>query len=311
MTHSPLVILGSGPAGLTAAIYAARANLQPVCIEGPQPGGQLTITSDVENFPGFEKGIDGPALMENFRKQAERFGTIFDQRFVKSIDFKKRPFTLTFDNNDQLSCDALIIATGASAKWTNVPGEKLLMGKGVSACATCDGFFFKQADIAVLGGGDSALEEALFLTRFARSVSIVHRRDTLKASKIMQDKAKSNPKIRFLWNKQVLQIEGTQGVTGLLLKDTLSNEESHLPVTGVFVAIGHEPNTRLFKNDLDHNPAGYLITQPGSTKTSVEGIFAAGDVADFVYRQAITAAGTGCMAALDAERYLENTLHGK
>jgi thioredoxin reductase (NADPH) len=304
--HHPLVILGSGPAGLTAAIYAARANLSPIVIDGSQPGGQLMITSDVDNYPGFEKGILGPELMEAFRNQALRFGTRFETKFVKMVSLGiDLPHHLVFDDHSKITFDSLIIATGASAKWLGLPEEKRFMGKGLSACATCDGFFFKGADIAVIGGGDTALEEATFLTRFAKSVTIIHRRDALRASKIMQQKARANPKINFLWNKLVVQIEGDQAVTGLVLKDAISGQESTHAFGGVFVAIGHEPNTKLFAHSLKLDAKGYLVVQPGTTLTSIAGVFAAGDVADSVYRQAVTAAGTGCMAAIDAERYLE------
>ncbi|NBU20222.1 thioredoxin-disulfide reductase [bacterium] len=301
-----LIILGTGPAGLTSAIYSARANLKPLCIEGEQPGGQLTITSDVENYPGFAEPVMGPELMGAFRKQAERFGTRFLQGNIVAADLSSRPFTLTLADGRQVQTQSLIISTGASAKWIGLPAEKRLMGKGVSACATCDGFFFKNLDIAVVGGGDTAMEEATFLTRFAKSVTVIHRRGELRASKVMQEKALKNPKIRFIWNSAVEDILGDQAVTGLRLKNLNSGETQEISVEGLFVAIGHEPNTSLFKGQLTCNSAGYIVTDPGSTKTNIPGVFAAGDVADHVYRQAVTAAGTGCMAAIDAERFLES-----
>lgn len=300
-----VTIIGTGPAGLTAAIYAARANLKPLCIEGLQPGGQLTITSDVENYPGFAEGILGPELMVVFKKQAERFGTRFEQGDVESVELSTRPFRVGLTGSRTIETRTLILATGASARLIGLPSEKRLMGKGVSACATCDGFFFKHQEIAVVGGGDSALEEATFLTRFAKSVAVIHRRDTLRASKFMQDKAHSNPKIRFIWDSAVEEVLGKDHVEGLRLKNLKSGVESILPIEGLFVAIGHEPNTALFRGQLKCDDKGYLLVEPGSTRTSVPGVFAAGDVADHVYRQAVTAAGTGCMAALDVERFLE------
>ena len=301
-----LTILGTGPAGLTAAIYSARANLNPLCIEGDQPGGQLTITSDVENYPGFENPVMGPELMQAFRKQAERFGTRFKQGQVIEADLSKSPYTLKFSDGSTVKTRTLIIATGASAKWIGAPSEKRLMGKGVSACATCDGFFFKNADILVVGGGDTAMEEATFLTRFAKTVTVIHRRDKLRASKIMQEKAFKNPKIKFIWDSEIEDIVGDQVVTGVKLKNLKTGERTDLKTDGVFVAIGHEPNTHLFRNTLKCDATGYLVVEPGSTRTNKPGIFAAGDVADHVYRQAVTAAGTGCMAAIDAERFLES-----
>jgi thioredoxin reductase (NADPH) len=309
--HKEVVILGSGPAGLTAAIYAARANLKPLVVDGPQPGGQLMITTDVDNYPGFAKGILGPALMEEFREQAARFGTEFLTTWVTAADLSKRPFTL--ETEDQtIKADTLIIASGASAKWLGIPGEapapEGLGGYGVSACATCDGFFFKGKPLVVVGGGDTAMEEATFLTKFAKNVTVVHRRDALRASKIMQDKAFKNEKITFIWDTGVEEILGTPatGVTGVRLKNLKSGEEQVFPSEGVFIAIGHEPNTDLFKGQLDMDEVGYIKTDGRSTATSIPGVFACGDAQDSVYRQAVTAAGTGCMAAIDAERFLDS-----
>jgi thioredoxin reductase (NADPH) len=304
-----VVILGTGPAGLTAAIYAARANLNPLIVEGEQPGGQLTITSDVENYPGFADAVAGPELMTQFRKQAERFGTRFLTGRVTKVDAAKRPFTVHLDDGKTFQTYTLIIATGASAKWLGLPEEKTFYGKGISACATCDGFFFRKQDIAVVGGGDTAMEEANFLTRFANTVTVIHRRDSLRASKVMQDRSLKNPKIKFIWDTAVEKIEGANGVEGLKLKNLKTGAISDLKVTGLFVAIGHEPNTKPFRDFLKTDENGYLIVEPGTTKTNVPGIFAAGDVADHVYRQAVTAAGTGCMAAIDAERFLEAEGH--
>ncbi|MBI2712631.1 MAG: thioredoxin-disulfide reductase [Bdellovibrio sp.] len=301
-----LTILGTGPAGLTAAIYSGRANLNPLCIEGDQPGGQLTITSDVENYPGFANPVMGPELMDAFRKQAERFGTRFETGRVVEVDLKQGPYTLKFADGRSVKTRALIIATGASAKWIGIPNEKRLMGKGVSACATCDGFFFKNADLVVVGGGDTAMEEATYLTRFAKTVTVVHRRDKLRASKIMQEKAFKNPKIRFVWDSEVADIIGEKEVKAAQIRNLKTGQVSELSVQGVFVAIGHEPNTHLFRDVLKCDSTGYLVVEPGSTRTNKPGVFAAGDVADHVYRQAVTAAGTGCMAAIDAERYLES-----
>jgi thioredoxin reductase (NADPH) len=301
-----VVILGTGPAGLTAAIYAARANLAPLCVEGTQPGGQLTITTEVENFPGFPNGIQGPEMMVGFRAQAERFGTRFKQGDVEAVDLTQRPFTLTLADGSKVKTRSLIISTGASAKLLGLKNESRLMGRGVSACATCDGFFFRNQDIAIVGGGDTAMEEANFLTRFAKTVTLIHRRDTFRASKVMQDRTLKNPKIKVIYDTAVEDIIGDQEVTALKLKNLKTGENSELTVSGLFVAIGHQPNTKLFKGQLKTTEADYLIVQPGSTKTEISGVFAAGDVADHVYRQAITAAGTGCMAAMDAERYLES-----
>ncbi|MBA3766674.1 MAG: thioredoxin-disulfide reductase [Acidobacteria bacterium] len=317
--HRDVVILGSGPAGLTAAIYAARADLHPMVIEGPQPGGQLTITTDVENYPGFSKGIQGPELMEEFRQQAARFGTEFLTIYIDRVDLRKRPFTLygkesqdSEETTTIIKAETLIISTGASAKWLGIPGEapapQGLGGYGVSACATCDGFFFKGKPIVVVGGGDTAMEEATFLTRYASRVTVMHRRDSLRASKIMQDKAFNNEKIDFMWNTAVEEILGTPetGVTGVRLKSRETAEESIFPCEGVFIAIGHKPNTDLFKNQLEMDEVGYLKTNGRSMATNIAGVFACGDAQDSFYRQAVTAAGTGCMAAIDAERFLDH-----
>ncbi len=305
--HHRVIILGSGPAGLTAAIYAARANLEPLVIEGFQPGGQLTITTDVENYPGFPKGILGPEFMEEFKKQAERFSTKFVFGDVMAVNLKKRPFEIVA-GKDTYTCDALIIATGASAKLLGLESEKKLMGYGVSACATCDGFFFKDKEVIVVGGGDTAIEEALFLTKYATNVTVIHRRNELRASKIMQDRAKKNPKVSFIWDSVVEEIYGDAkngGVTGVRLHNVKTSKRQDLKLDGVFIAIGHEPNTKLFAGQLEMDELGYLITKNGTT-TSVAGVFACGDVQDRIYRQAVTAAGSGCMAAIDAERFLES-----
>ena len=304
MMHEKLVIIGSGAAGLTAALYAARADLNPLVFEGVLAGGQLMITTDVENYPGFPDGILGPELMDQFRKQTERFGTRLHQVDVTEVDFSVRPFKINV-GADEYTADAVIVATGASAMWLGVPGEEKLTGKGVSACATCDGFFFRGQELIVVGGGDTAMEEALFLTKFASKVTIVHRRDELRASKIMVARAEENPKIEMRWNSIVTEIHGDDLVSGVTLEDTVTGESSEMPIDGVFVAIGHKPTTDLFVDKLDLDENGYLvIADGGGTRTSVEGVFAAGDVADHVYRQAVTAAGTGCMAAIDAERWL-------
>ena len=304
MMHEKLVIIGSGPAGLTAALYAARADLNPIVFEGLVAGGQLMITTDVENYPGFPDGILGPELMDQFRKQAERFGARLHQVDVTEVDFSARPFRINV-GADEYSADAVIIATGASATWLGVPGEEKLTGKGVSACATCDGFFFRDKELIVVGGGDTAMEEALFLTKFASNVTIVHRRDELRASKIMAARVETNPKIEMRWNSIVTEIHGDDLVSGVALEDTVTGKSSEAAIDGVFVAIGHKPTTNLFVDKLDLDENGYLIiADRGGTLTSVEGVFAAGDVADHVYRQAVTAAGTGCMAAIDAERWL-------
>jgi len=309
--HKEVVILGSGPAGLTAAIYAGRANLKPLVVEGPQPGGQLMITTDVENYPGFSNGIMGPILMDEFREQARRFDTEFLVTWVSKADLSQRPFTLETEDH-VIKADTLIIASGASAKWLDIPGEAPipvgLGGNGVSACATCDGFFFKGKPLVVVGGGDTAMEEATFLTKFAPKVTVIHRRDALRASKIMQDKAFKNEKIEFIWDTAVEEILGSResGVTGVRLKNLKTSEEEVFPCEGVFIAIGHQPNTDLFKGQLDMDDVGYLKTQDRSTATNIPGVFACGDAQDAVYRQAVTAAGTGCMAAIDAERFLDS-----
>ena len=305
--HHKVIILGSGPAGYTAAIYAARAMLKPVVIQGNQPGGQMTITTDVENYPGFAEVVQGPWLMEQMRAQAEHVGTQFVMDQIVKAELSRRPFRLIGDSGDTYSCDALIIATGAQARWLGLPSEETFKGFGVSACATCDGFFFKGKQVAVFGGGNTAVEEALFLTNFASKVTIVHRRNSFRAEKIMQERLFANPKIKVVWNSvldEVVGSEGPKAVTGVKLHDVTTGEPSLLPVDGVFVAIGHVPATDLFKGQLEMKPSGYLITEPDSTRTSIPGVFAAGDVKDEVFRQAVTAAGMGCMAALETERYL-------
>ena len=303
-----IVIIGSGPAGLTAAVYAARANLSPLLIEGWQSGGQLTTTTEVENYPGFAKGIMGPELMKEMRAQAERFGTEFLIGDVSAVDLKTEPFSLTIDSEHTVHTKTMIIATGASAIQIGLRNEVRLTGHGVSTCATCDGFFFKGKELIVVGGGDSAMEEATFLTKFATKVSIVHRRDKLRASKIMQDRAMKNEKIAFVWNSAVEDILGNDVVTGVRVKNLVTGKITEMPCGGVFVAIGHRPNTALFTDQLEMDAKGYLITNHG-TATSIPGVFAAGDVQDSTYRQAVTAAGSGCMAAIDAERFLESQDH--
>ena len=320
--NKKLVILGSGPAGLTAAIYAGRAQLEPLVIDGPQPGGQLTITTDVENYPGFAMGIMGPVLMDEFRTQALRFGTEIINVWIDKVDLSKRPFTLygkeSADSTEVshiIKTDSLIISTGASAKWLGVPGEapipEGLGGNGVSACATCDGFFFRDKPIVVVGGGDTAMEEALFLTKFASKVTLVHRRGEFRASKIMQDRVLTNEKIDVLWNTEIREILGSKetGVEAVRLFDNVKNAEYKFPAKGVFIAIGHKPNTELFKGVLEMDAVGYLKTDGRTMKTNIPGVFACGDAQDSYYRQAVTAAGTGCMAAIDAERYLAEQLH--
>ena len=304
--HHKLIILGSGPAGLTAAIYAARAILEPVVVSGREAGGQLMITSDVENYPGFPEGIKGPEMMDLLRAQATRFGTEFFSGDVVDVDLSERPFKLTLENKDTLSCDSLIISTGASARWLGMDSEKEFSGKGVSACATCDGFFFRDQDVAVVGGGDTALEEALYLANICKSVTLIHRRDEFRGSKIMQKRAINHEKISIFWNTVVEEVLGDPkaGMTSLKVKNVKNQEVTEHPITGLFVAIGHTPNTKLFKGKLHLNENGYVKVTPGTTYTSVEGVFASGDVQDHVYRQAVTAAGTGCMAAIDAERWL-------
>jgi len=304
-THHKLAILGSGPAGLTAALYASRADLAPVVFEGNQPGGQLTITTDVENYPGFPEGVMGPDLVDKMREQAQRFGAQCFFELVTEVDFTKRPFKITTDGRE-CTADSVIISTGATAKQLGLENEALLMGFGVSACATCDGFFFRDKEIVVVGGGDTAMEEATFLTKFASKVTVVHRRDELRASRIMQERAQNNPKIEWRWNSQVEDIHGTKedGVSSITLRDTKTDETSEFSCQGVFMAIGHRPNTEVFQGILDCDDVGYLKVQHPTTATNVAGVFAAGDVMDPIYRQAVTAAGSGCQAAIDAERWL-------
>ena len=301
-----VVIIGSGPAGLTAALYAARANLNPLVLEGTQPGGQLTITTDVENYPGFPDGILGPELMDKMRQQATKFGAECKYETVSEVNFSNKPFEITTENETYLG-DTVIITTGASAMFLDIPGEMQYMGHGVSACATCDGFFYSNQEIIVVGGGDTAMEEATFLTKFASKVYVVHRRDELRASKTMQERAHKNEKIEFIWDSELTEILGEDSnVNSVRIRNIKTGDEKVMPIQGVFMAIGHRPNTEIFKGTLDMNDVGYLKVNNGSTATNVEGVFAAGDVADHIYRQAITAAGTGCMAAIDAERWLES-----
>jgi thioredoxin reductase (NADPH) len=305
MMHK-VIIIGTGPAGLTAAIYLARANLNPLVIEGPEPGGQLTTTTEVENFPGFPDGIMGPELMDNMRKQAERFGAEFRQGWVTNVELAKRPFKLSVEGLGELESETLIISTGASAKKLGIPNEKESIGRGVSTCATCDGFFFRGKKVVVVGGGDSAMEEANFLTRFASEVQVVHRRNDLRASKIMQDRARSNGKITWSLNCTPMEvISDGKGVTGLLIKHNESQEEQILPTDGIFLSIGHTPNTSFLGGQVDTDESGYILVKPGTSETNVPGVFACGDVQDHKYRQAITAAGSGCMAAMDCEKLLE------
>lgn len=305
--HTKVLILGSGPAGCTAAIYAARANLEPILVSGLQAGGQLTITTDVENYPGFAKAVQGPWLMEQMQAQAEHVGTKFLYDTIVEVDFSQRPFRAVGDSGDIYLGDALILCTGATARWLGIPSEQTYQGFGVSACATCDGFFFRNKEVAVIGGGNSAVEEAIYLAGIASKVTLVHRRDSLRAEKIAQDRLLSNPKVSVVWNSVVDEILGggePAAVTGVRLKNVESGQTSELTVDGVFVAIGHSPNTEMFKGALDIDAEGYLITKPGTVSTNIPGVFAAGDVQDKIYRQAVTAAGTGCMAALEAERFL-------
>lgn len=308
--HHKVVIIGSGPAGLTAAIYTARANLNPIIFEGMQPGGQLTITTEVENYPGFVDGIQGPELMNVMRDQAVKFGTkaLFNE--ISEVDFSKRPFVLKSDDGKTYTADSVIISTGASARLLGIESEKRFMGFGVSACATCDGFFYKDKKVLVVGGGDTAMEEAVYLTKFASEVILIHRREGFRSSKIMLERAEKNPKIKFMLNQVIKEVVGTENmgiksVTGAILENTQDGSLTEIDADGIFIAIGHQPNTKIFKDQLEMDETGYLIVKPGSTYTNIEGVFAAGDVADKTYRQAITAAGTGCMAALDAQRWLE------
>ncbi len=305
MIKKQLVIVGSGPAGYTAALYAARAQLAPLVFEGSQAGGQLMLTTEVENYPGFPDSILGPDLMEAMRKQTQRFGAQFQTSNITQIDLSKRPFTLTSDENETIKAQAVIMATGASAKWLGVPNEANLAGRGVSTCATCDGFFFRDLEVAVVGGGDSAIEEALFLTRFATHVYVIHRRDSLRASKIMVARAEANDKISFTWNTTVTEMVGDDKLQGLRTKNLVTGQETLLPVQGCFVAIGHTPNTEVLKGQVDVDHHGYVVTH-NSVRSSVRGLWACGDVQDRIWRQAVTAAGSGCMAAMDAERYLEH-----
>ncbi len=302
--HVKCLIIGSGPAGYTAAIYAARADMKPVMYQGLQPGGQLTITTEVENYPGYPKGTQGPEMMEDFKAQAERFGTDIRFGYATSVDFSSRPLKVVVDESKTISADTVIIATGASAKWLGLPSEEKLNGYGVSACAVCDGFFFKGQDVAIVGAGDTAAEEATYLAKLCKKVYMIVRRDEMRASKAMQHRVEKTPNIEILWNHETKEILGDKTVEGVRVVNVKTGEEKTLNVTGFFVAIGHQPNSAIFKDYLDMDETGYIKSIPGSSKTNVEGVFAAGDVADKIYRQAVTAAGTGCMAALDAERYL-------
>ena len=307
--HSQVLIIGSGPAGYTAAIYAARAMLQPTIVQGLQPGGQLTITTDVENFPGFGDVIQGPWLMEQMEQQAKSVGTNIVNDMITKVDFSKRPFSAESESGTKYTADAVIISTGAQARWLGLPSEQKFQGYGVSACATCDGFFFKEKEVAVIGGGNSAVEEALFLTSFASKVHLVHRRDSLRSEKILQERLFKNEKINVIWNSELNEIIGEENplnVTGVKLKSTIDDTISNLKVDGVFIAIGHDPATQIFKGQVDMDDSGYIITQPDSTLTNIEGVYAAGDVKDKIYRQAVTAAGMGCMAALEAEKYISS-----
>ncbi len=303
------LIIGSGPAGYTAAIYTSRADIKPILYEGIQPGGQLTITTEIENFPGYPEGISGPAMMEDLKKQAARFGADIRWGSITDVDLSQRPFTAKTDDGKTIMADTIIIATGASAKWLGIPSETKFGGYGVSACATCDGFFYKGKEVAVVGGGDTACEEAVYLAHLCKKVYLIHRRDELRATKVMQDKVFRTANIEVIWNNLPTEIVGTEegfnkAVTGVLLKNTLTGEEKKIDIDGIFIAIGHKPNSDLFKGKLELHPEGYIKTIPGSTKTSVEGVFAAGDIQDLYFRQAITAAGSGCMAAIEAERYI-------
>ncbi|MBT4052195.1 MAG: thioredoxin-disulfide reductase [Bacteroidetes Order II. Incertae sedis bacterium] len=308
--HSKVVVVGTGPAGLTAAIYSARANLKPLVIQGPEPGGQLITTTDVENYPGFPEGIMGPDMMQKFEAQAERFGAELQWGMVTSVDLSERPFKLVVDEEMPILADTVIVSTGASAMYLGLENEARLLGHGVSACATCDGAFFREQEVAIVGGGDTAMEEALFLTRFASKVYVIHRRDAFRASKIMAGRVLENEKIEVLWNTVVEDVLGEKEVEGIILKDSITGEGRTLPVQGLFVAIGHKPNTEIFSEYLERDETGYLITKPDSTYTNIAGVFACGDAQDHVYRQAITAAGTGCMAAIDAERWLADQEEG-
>lgn len=308
--HHKVIIIGSGPAGLTAAIYASRANLNPIIFEGNQPGGQLTITTEVDNYPGFKDGIQGPELMETMREQAIRFGAEAYFKAVTEVDFSVRPFKIKTDDDQNYTADSVIIATGASARLLGIPSESKYMGFGVSACATCDGFFYKGKKIIVVGGGDTAMEEATYLTKFASEVILIHRRDAFRSSKIMEDRARKNPKIKFMTSQTIKEVVGSdkmgfKSVTGVVLENTKDGSLTEMDIDGIFIAIGHSPNTKVFGDQLEKDETGYLITKPGTTITNIQGVFAAGDVSDKTYRQAITAAGSGCMAALDAQHYLE------